>query len=62
MVELGAKGSSETRIELYQEQFTPDRRMLAQRGEIVFHTFRYASGVAAIEVETGAGRFVLLPF
>jgi len=62
MTEKGAQRNSETRIDLYQELFARDRRLLAQRGGILVHTFRNASGVAALEVETGVARFVLLPF
>ncbi|MCC7320861.1 MAG: DUF4432 family protein [Rubellimicrobium sp.] len=50
------------RIELYPEMFAPGRRLLLSAGGIVVRAFRYPSGVAALEVDTGAAQFILLPF
>lgn len=49
-------------FELYDDMFAPARRLLARHGDIVVHAFRYPAGVAALEIENGAGRTVLLPF
>ena len=55
-----------TRVDLHEAMFGPvwgsERRLLLAHGGITVYTFRYASGVAAIEVDTGAARAVLLPF
>ncbi|WDR04748.1 DUF4432 family protein [Devosia rhodophyticola] len=42
--------------------FARDRRLLAAHGAISIFSFRYPSGVAALEVHTGSACFVLLPF
>ena len=49
-------------FELCEDMFTSARRLLARHGDIVVHAFRYPAGVAALEIENGAGRVVLLPF
>lgn len=51
-----------TRLELFDEMFSRDRRLLARHGTLAVHSFRYPSGVAALEIDTGLGRFVVLPF
>lgn len=50
------------KIELHTESFTPKRHLLVEAGGITAHAFRYPSGVAALEVDTGAARFTLLPW
>ncbi len=49
-----------TTIPLYPDQFAD--RLLARHGAISVRAFTYPTGVAALEVENGAGRVVLLPF
>ena len=51
-----------TEILLHQDLFARDRRLLLTHGEIAVHAFRFDSGVAALDVDTGCARFVLLPF
>ncbi|MBW7921834.1 MAG: DUF4432 family protein [Rubellimicrobium sp.] len=49
-------------IELHPEIFTPARRPVVEAGGIRAEAFRYPSGVAALDIDTGAGRFVTLPW
>jgi len=49
-------------IELHPEIFTPARRPVLQADGIGVEAFRFPSGVAALEIVTGAARFVVLPW
>jgi hypothetical protein len=55
-----------TRVELHEAMFGPawgsERRVLLSHGGITVQAFRFDSGVAAIEVDSGAARAVLLPY
>lgn len=50
------------KIELKKEMFDRDPFVLASAGKITVKTFRYRSGVCALEVSNGSCRYILLPF
>lgn len=51
-----------TRIMLTEEMFTPVKKILAEAEEFEVSTFRYMSGVCALEVRNSRCVYVLLPF
>lgn len=50
------------RIELHRSVFGERERVLAQSGDFVATTFRYATGVEALRIENGVGHVTWLPF
>jgi hypothetical protein len=51
-----------TILHLCKEMFAAERRLVLAHGDITVHAFRYASGIEALELSTGAARFTLLPY
>ncbi|SON56655.1 hypothetical protein HDIA_3114 [Hartmannibacter diazotrophicus] len=51
-----------TTLRLHDGMFQANRRLLVRNGELSATAFRYASGVAGLEIDNGVGRIVLLPF
>lgn len=49
-------------LHLSPGMFSREPRMLIEHGAIRVLAFKYASGVEALELSTGAARFILLPF
>jgi hypothetical protein len=50
------------RIELDRHAFTDAERLLCSMHGLTVHTFRYASGVAALRLTSARGEIVVLPF
>ncbi|WP_274631265.1 DUF4432 family protein [Arvimicrobium flavum] len=51
-----------TTLHLFKDMFSRERRLVLEHGAIRVHAFKYASGIEALEISTGAARFTLLPF
>lgn len=49
-------------LHLCEEMFSRERRLVLEHGDITVYTFRYSSGIEALELSTGAARFTLLPY
>jgi hypothetical protein len=51
-----------TTLHLCKDMFIRERRLVIEHGGITVHAFKYATGIEALELSTGAARFTLLPY
>lgn len=51
-----------TTLHLSRDMFGREQRLLVEHGAIRVHAFKYASGIEALELATGAALFILLPY